>query len=114
MQSFDPIYILSIILIQIANRHMRIDMTKAQEKIIMHPYTQYLMYICVIYFTTKNIPFTLITILFTYIFAFILLNENHKLNILPKQWLYNENIINEIPNKNNKLIYKENIYKYHQ
>lgn len=112
MVTFDPITIVSIIVLQIANRYMKFDFTTAQEKIIMNPYTQFIMYMCVVYFTTKNVLFTAVVALLTYIFATILFNENHKLNILPKAWLYKENIISEEP-ESTKQKYMESLTKYH-
>ena len=112
MIAFDPITFITIILLQIANRYLKLDMTKAQEKIIMHPYTQMAMYCSVIYFTTKSVPFTLIILLITYICAQILFNENHRLNVLSKSWLYDQKIIDEKP-EGKKQKYIENLQKYH-
>lgn len=113
MLSFDPVTVISIMLLQVANRYMRLDMTKAQEKLILHPYTQFAMYISVIYFTTKSIFYTSIIALATYICVTILFNENHRLNVLPKTWLYKEKIIDEKPEASFKDMYKENLHKYH-
>lgn len=113
MLSFDPVTVISIMLLQVANRYMRLNMTKAQEKLILHPYMQLAMYISVIYFTTKNLFYTAVITLVTYICVTILLNENHKLNILPKAWLYKEKIIDEKPDESAKDKYKENLGKYH-
>ena len=112
MITFDPITLISIILLQMANRYMKLDMTKAQEKLIMHPYMQFIMYISVIYFTTKSIFYTAIIALLTYVFITILFNENHRLNVFPKVWLYNEKIIEKEPERV-KEKYIENINKYH-
>ena len=109
---FDPLVSLSIILLQVSNRFMKINITPAQEKILMHPITQISMYASIIYFTTKNIPITCIIVLVSYLFFFILFNENNKLNILPKEWLYREKLITE-RHPSCKETYKNNLLLYH-
>lgn len=110
--AFDPLIFLTIIVLQIANRYLKINMTKAQEKIIMHPYMQFAMYFSIIYFTTRNIAYSLIIVLLSYIFLTILFNENHKHNILPKTWLKEQNFINT-PIHSEKELYKNNIEIFH-
>ena len=111
--AFDPLIFLTIIIIQIANRYLKINITKAQEKIIMHPYMQFAMYFSIIYFTTRNIVYSLIIVLISYVFLNILFNENHKHNILSKVWLKEQNIISDII-YSQKEQYKNNINIYHQ
>jgi hypothetical protein len=109
---FDPLISLSIILLQISNRFMRINITPAQEKILMHPLTQVAMYASIIYFTTKNILLTLFIVIVSYMFLVVLFNENHKLNVLPKSWLYKENL-SDVPSESCKQKYINNLEKYH-
>lgn len=109
---FDPLVSLSIILLQVSNKFMKINITPAQEKILMHPLTQTAMYASIIYFTTKNIPLTCVIVIISYLFFFILFNENHRLNILPKDWLYKEKLITE-KYSSCKEIYKNNVASYH-
>lgn len=102
----DPLNIFAIILMQLANRYLKIDLTKIQEKIVIHPITQLAMYGSVIYLTTRNILTTLIIIVATYVLVHILFNENHHLNILPPK-LLNKDITSA------KELYKNNITVYH-
>ncbi len=110
--AFDPLFSLSIIMLQISNRYMKIKLTPAQEKILMNPIVQTAMYTSIIYFTTKNIIVTCFIVIISYLFLVILFNENHKLNILSKSWLYKENLIdtNVLSDKD---AYITNIEKYH-
>ena len=110
---FDPVFSLAIMFLQISHRFMKISLTTAQEKLLMHPIAQFAMYASIIYFSTRNMILTCIIVILSYLFIFVLFNENHRLNILPKEWLHRENLINEkfIPNKH---LYKQNIEKYHQ
>lgn len=109
---FDPLVSLSIIMLQISNRYMKIQLTPAQERILTHPLLQIIMYTSIIYFTTKNIILTGIIVIVSYLFLVVLFNENHRLNILPKDWLFKEKLIHE-PVTSNKETYKNNIEKYH-
>ena len=111
MTSFDPLSSLLLIVLQISNKYMKLDITKAQEKIFFHPFTQTIMYFSVIYFTTRNVPLSLFIVLLTYILLYVLLNENHKYNILPKIWLYENKIISKYESDKEKYI--ENLNKYH-
>ncbi len=111
--AFDPLIFLTIIVLQIANRYLKINITKAQEKIIMHPYTQFAMYFSIIYFTTRNLAYSLIIVLISYVFLTILFNENHKHNILSKAWLKSENLISE-QIFSQKELYKNNMNIYHE
>ena len=110
--AFDPLFSLSIILLQISNRFMKISITPAQEKILMHPITQTAMYASIIYFTTKNMILTCLIVIISYMFLTILFNENHKMNILPRQWLYKQNLIPDA-GQSSKEMYKNNMDRYH-
>ncbi len=109
---FDPLFSFSIILLQISNRFMKINITPAQELILMNPITQIAMYASIIFFTTKSVLLTCIIVIISYLFLTILFNENHELNILPKHWLYEQNLIKE-KKESCKVTYKHNMEKYH-
>ena len=106
--SFDPLTLFAIILVQLANRYMKFDLTEKQEKLIMHPWTQTAMYASVVYFTTRSIPLTLIIIVISYMCIYILFNEHHHLNVLSVKWLYQEKQV-----ISPKEVYKTSISKYH-
>ena len=111
--SFDPLVLGSVMMLQVANRFMKIEMTKAQEKIIYHPYVQILMYFCIIFFTTRNVRISLIIVVISYIFFAILLNENHKFNLLSKSWLHDEKIVEVKEFVSEKDIYKNKLKELH-
>lgn len=110
--NFDPLSSFAVILMQIGNRYLKLNITKAQEKILQSNVTQLILYFCIIFFYTKSIPVAIIMVSVSYTLMFILLNENHKYNILPKQWLYKEKLINE-PTIHYVNTYKENMKDYH-
>lgn len=109
--AFDPLTAFTLITLQMANKYMKLNITKAQEKILMHPATQFVMYFCVIYITTRKVLLSLVIVIITYILLHVLLNENNRFNILPKAWLYKERFISDYTS--DKELYKNNIYTYH-
>lgn len=109
--TFDPLVSLSFVLFQIGSRYLKINLTKAQEKILSKPITQGILYASIIFYSTRNLFHTLFIVILSYVFLFVLFNENHKHNILSPKWLYDEKLIDTmISYKEN---YKKNFEKYH-
>lgn len=113
MINIDPLIIINIILVQLGNRFIKFKITNAQSKLIEHPLLQSIMFIAILYYSTKNIIlsitiFLLLVILFNYLF-----NENSKYNLFSKKWLIEEKLINDDNYISNKEKYKNNIKKYH-
>lgn len=104
---FDPLVSISFLFFQIGSRYLKFDITKAQSKILAHPYTQTLLYASVIYYSTRNIINTVIIMIITYVLFNILFNEYSEYNILPSKLLFDENI------SDNFISYREN-YKTNQ
>ena len=111
--AFDPLLSLSLIFLQVSNKYLKINITKAQEKILMHPLSQALMYFIIIFYTTRSVVLSMFIVSLSYLFFFILFNENNKYNLYPKTWLYKENLINQKP-ISYKAAYISNVEKYHQ
>lgn len=95
MSVFDPLSTLSVILLQIGSRHLKFDITAAQEKIISHPYMQIIIFISIVYFSTKNLTSTIIIVCLTYIFIYVLFNENSEYHVLSKKWLHSQKILHD-------------------
>lgn len=110
-QAIDPLFALSVILFQIGNRYLKINITKAQEEILMHPITQMLLYFTIIYYPIRNFYVAAFIAMTSYILYAILLNENHPYNIFPEKWLSEK--INNRPIFSYKDIYKNNIELIH-
>ena len=110
--TFDPMLSFAIIMLQMGNKYLRFDVTKAQEKILMLPVTQISMYFCIMYFYTKSVVFAGIIVIISLLLLFVLLNENSRFNILPKSWLYKENLV-LTKGVSEKEAYKNNLQKYH-
>jgi len=109
--SYEPLSIITLILVQIGGRFLKFDLTEVQQKLINHPVIQAAILLAMIFFTTKNLMVSILIVLVVFLFLYILLNENHKYNLLPRKWLLEEtkNFDNSI--KSIKDVYKENIKK---
>jgi hypothetical protein len=110
--AFDPMLSFVIIMLQVGNKYLRYDVTKAQEKILMLPHMQLAMYFCIMYFYTKSIPYTIFIVVISTLLLYVLLNENSRYHILPKSWLYEEKLI-DTKQASEKEVYKNNLQKFH-
>lgn len=111
-QSFDPLFSVSFILFQLGNRYLKINTTKAQDEILKHPITQFILYFAIVYYSTKNINIALFVAITSILLYTVLLNENHPYHLFPEKWLIDNNIINK-PLVSYKENYKENIKALH-
>jgi len=107
--TIEPLSMIFLILVQVGGRYLRIELTPAQQKIMNNNVIQSLILFAIILMATKNIGNSLIIVLFIYLCANILFNENHKYNILSKKWLIDENIISSNNYKSLKDTYLKNI-----
>jgi hypothetical protein len=110
--TFDPLLSLSVIFLQVSNKYLKINTTKAQEKILMHPFSQALMYSVIIFYTTRSVAITMFILTLSYLIFFVLFNEQHRFNLYPREWLYKEHLINNKP-VSYKDTYKTNVKNYH-
>ena len=107
MTSLDPLLALSMVLIQVGSRHLDIELTDVQKKIIKNKFVQLVILFSIIYMSNRSVIRSLFLILLFYLFINILFNEKSKYNILSKKWLHEEGIINNY--KDIKEIYYNNI-----
>lgn len=117
MFSFDPLSIITMILMQIGGKYLNFNITKAQEKIIKHPFFQSIIFFSIIYIGTKDFFISFTVLIITYLLIKVLLNENHKYNILSKSWLKKEGIIfgnDDIGDISFKKLYYNNFKDIHQ
>jgi hypothetical protein len=107
--TIEPISILFLILVQIGGRYLKIELTKAQQRIINDPLVQAIILFAIILMATKNVFLTCVIVIVFYLFVFVLFNENSKYNVLSKKWLKNENLISGTNYMSLKDIYYKNI-----
>jgi len=91
--SFDPILILSVVLIQIGARHIDLELTDFQKKLLKNKIIQAIILFGLIYIPIRDIKKTIIILLMIYLIIYVIFNENHNYNLFSKRYLYNEGII---------------------
>jgi hypothetical protein len=91
--SFDPILIGSVILMQIGARHLDIELTDFQKKILKHKIVQIIILFGLIYIPVRDIGKTLMIVALIYLIVYVIFNENNNYNLFSKKYLYNEGII---------------------
>lgn len=112
MTIIDPLTAISFIILQVGGASLKYDLTDAQKKIMSHPYMQFIIFIAIVYFSTKNIYSTIVIIALFYLFIYILFNEKHKYNLLSKNWLHKEKIIYDNTYVSAKNNYKNTLTLY--
>ena len=111
MSNFDPVSILAILLMQIGSRHFMLEITEAQKRILKHPIIQGLIFLTIIYFSTRDIYLSIVILIICYLFIYVLFNENNRFNILSKVWLKKEGIIKDNNIQSYKELYNNNLNK---
>lgn len=91
--NIEPLSIVMFILVQIGGRFLKFDLTKAQEKLIQNKLVQACILFAIVFIASKNFITSLIVVCVAYICIYILFNENSRFNILSKQWLHSEKLI---------------------
>jgi len=91
--SFDPILIGSLILMQIGARHLDIELTDFQKKILKHKIVQVIILFGLIYIPVRDIGKTLMIVALIYLIVYVIFNENNNYNLFSKKYLYKERII---------------------
>jgi hypothetical protein len=109
--SFDPMLIISLILMQIGAKYLDLQLTEFQKRLIKNNFIQAIILFGIIYIPVRDVFKTIIIVALIYLVIYVLFNENHKLNIYSKQWLYNEGIIKEYNNIKDKYYEKLNKLK---
>lgn len=89
----DMIGIVSAFLAQVGARHLVFNFSNLQKKLISHPVTQSFILFGMFYLSTRKLVFALGLLIIYYLLLFVLANENHPLNIIPRKWLVNEGVV---------------------
>ena len=90
---FDPLLIGSVILMQIGARHLDIELTDFQKKLLKHKIIQGIILFGLIYIPVRDIIKTLLIMLLIYLIVYVIFNENNNYNLFSKRFLYNQGII---------------------
>jgi len=107
--AFDPVLIISLVLMQVGAKYLDLQLTDFQKKIIKNNFVQAVILFGIVYIPVRDVIKTTLIVALIYLIIYVLFNENHKLNIYSKKWLFNEGIIKEYEDIKNK--YYEKISK---
>lgn len=107
--SFDPLLMISLVLMQIGAKYLDLQLTEFQKKLIKNSFVQAIILFGIIYIPIRDVFKTFLIVCLIYLTIYVLFNENHKMNIYSKRWLYNEGIIKDYENLRDK--YYEKIKK---
>ena len=77
----------SVFMFHMGSRHLSFQFTETQQRLIKHPLVQALILLCMFFVSTKNLVLSIGLTIVYHMALYILLNENHKYNILPKSWV---------------------------
>ncbi len=102
---FDPLLLLSTVLMQVGARYIDIELTPLQIKILKDKHFQYIILFTMLYLSLNSVLKASIIVAIIYVFISILFNENSKFNILSNEFLFNEGLIDKI-NEKKKAYYK--------
>ena len=84
----------SILMFHLGSRQLSFQFTETQQRLFKHPLVQALILLCMFYVSTKNITLSLILTIIYHMCIYILLNETHQYNIIPKSWIVDSNSSN--------------------
>lgn len=87
MASVDPIAVFAAFTTQVGARQLNFDFTDAQRRIFAMPWAQKVILFGMFYFSTRNLKIALALWAFYHLAIWVLLNEAHPMNVLPRSWL---------------------------
>jgi hypothetical protein len=93
--AFDPLLLLSVILIQVGARHLDLELTEFQKKLLKNKVIQAIILFGLIYIPIRDVKKTLIVLAMIYLCIYVIFNENNNYNLFSKRFLYKEGIIKE-------------------
>jgi hypothetical protein len=98
----------SALVSQVGGRHLTFEFTSAQKRLLQHPYGQLFILYAMFYISTRSMILAAVLIVLYLILVNVLLNENHPLNILSRDWLKKEGFLEkDAPSKSQ--LYKMNL-----
>jgi hypothetical protein len=109
VMAFDPVLIISLVLMQVGAKYLDLQLTEFQKKIIKNNFVQAIILFGIVYIPVRDFIKTTLIVCLIYLIIYVLFNENHKFNIYSKKWLFNEGVIKEYEDIKNK--YYEKISK---
>lgn len=104
----DVLGVAAAFLTQVGARHLVFNFSTIQQKIISHPISQAVILFGMFYLSTRRLLFACLLLVLYYLLIFVLINEKHPLNMIPRQLLISEGFISP-EDKSPVQLYHENI-----
>lgn len=82
MMQLDPLSLLSIAVIQIGSRHLSLNLTEYQKRMLQHPLTQMIILFSLVYVSTKDLKTSLIVVTLIYVSIHIIFNDENEFSIV--------------------------------
>ena len=105
----DPVSIASTFLMHTGSRHLQLDLTEGQKRLVSHPIAKLCILFAMFYVSTRSIMWSFILMLLYVLTVNVLLNENHAWNILSRSWLLNNGFLANQKEVNMTDMYLENV-----
>jgi hypothetical protein len=93
--AFDPLLLLSVILIQVGARHLDLELTDFQKKLLKNKIIQAIILFGLIYIPIRDVKKAIVVLAMIYLCIYVIFNENNNYNLFSKRFLYKEGIIKE-------------------
>lgn len=107
----DMIGVVAAFLTQVGARHLVFNFSTVQQKLIAHPVAQAFILFGMFYLSTRRLVFALALLVTYYLLVFVLINEKHPLNVIPRHWLKSEGFL-DADEKSPIEMYHENISRF--
>lgn len=106
--------VLSVFMLQLGSRNLMFEATDAQKRMFRHPGLQTIILACMFFVSTRHIAISILLAVSYVAFVYVLANEKHPYNVLPKTWLQKEGFIEAKPITNTSSVndtYQSNLAK---
>lgn len=111
VDSPDMLGVVAAFLTQVGARHLVFNFSMIQQKLIAHPFTQALIMFGMFYLSTRRLIFAVALLVTYYTLVYVIFNEKHPLNLIPRTWLISEGFI-DAAEKSPIEMYHENINRF--
>ena len=107
----DPISIASTFLLHTGSRHLQMDLTSGQKKLMTHPIAKLCILGAMFYVSTRSVLWSFVLIVMYVLTVNVLLNENHNWNIFSRSWLQDHGFATDLKKIDATNLYLENLSK---
>ena len=76
--------LISVFMFHFGSKYITFDLTPAQKELFKHPLMKAIILVSMFYVSTRSIQFSILLMIIYFIMMHILLNENHKYNVITK------------------------------